>query len=142
MEKTAEFIQLARPEDRVPLLCRTVERHYLRGNTVAVHLPDEAEAAELDQTLWTFRQNSFIPHVRLAAGEEPLLEPVLIACAGEQLPQSDVVVVASRTEPERWIGRFDYICDFAEVYDEKLRSAARERFAAYKAAGRRMRYIK
>ena len=142
MEKVAEFVQVTSPEAKMPLVCRVVERHYREGKTIAVHAGSADEAKEIDQTLWTYRQGSFVPHVRLAEAEEPLCEPVVIAVDGEAVPESDVLVCLSRSDPAQWIGQFDCVCDFAETYDEKLREAARQRFAAYRDAGYRMRYVK
>ncbi len=70
-EKVAEFIELHSAEAKAPLVCERTMLHYERGETVAVYTPDEDEAADLDVRLWTFRQNAFIPHVRLeeAAGD-------------------------------------------------------------------------
>jgi len=142
MQKVAEFLELTSPQDRLPLVCKWAERSHESGKTVAIHTADETQAAELDQILWTFRQNAFVPHTILSRAEQPVIDPVLIVIADEDVPDSDVLIVASGREPGEWPGRFPHIYDFAEIYDEELRAAARKRFKTYSESGYRMRYIK
>ena len=141
-EKVAEFIELRAPDDRLPAACHRASLCYERNETVSLYVPDDAEAAELDVTLWTFRQDSFIPHVRLEQAEEPLLEPVVIFSADPGPVESDVLIVISNGVLPEWFERFRHVYDFAPIYDEAPRQAGRERYAACQAAGYRMRFIK
>ncbi len=141
-EKVATFAELLSPEEKLRLVCTWTERHYQQGETVAIYAPDQAEAQELDAALWTFRQNSFIPHVRLEEVEEPLIEPVVIFSGDPGEVQMDVLIVASADGLPSWFDRFHRIYDFAVVYDEGLRQAGRDRYSACKDAGYRMRFAK
>ena len=141
MEKVAQFIKLKSPDQKLTLLCRWAEKHFQEGRTVAIHAADEDQAEDIDKKLWTFSQSSFVPHVILAEAEEPLVEPVLIVVGDEDVPESDVLMVASGREPDGWLGRFPRVYDFAEIYDTDLRLAARERFKAYKDGGYSMKFI-
>jgi DNA polymerase-3 subunit chi len=141
-DKVAEFIELRSRADKLPQVCVRTALHYEAGQTVAVYTPSEAEASELDDLLWTFRQNSFIPHVRLTAAVEPLIEPVVIFSSNPDDAMSDVLILASVDELPEWSSGFPHIYDFAEVYDEAHSQAGRRRYAALKAAGYRMRFVK
>jgi DNA polymerase-3 subunit chi len=141
-QKVAEFIELRSPEDKVPQICARATHHFELGQTVVIHTDDPAEAEDIDAQLWTFRQNSFVPHVRRAEAEEPLLEPVVIFSGEPAGLEADVLVVGSAGPAPQWAAAFTHIYDFAQIYDEALRDAARRRFAAYKEAGYRMRFIK
>jgi DNA polymerase-3 subunit chi len=46
------------------LACRLADKAYSLGHTVYLFASSEARAAALDDLLWTFRQDSFIPHER------------------------------------------------------------------------------
>ena len=156
-EKVAEFIELASPAQKLEQMCLRITRCYRNGQTVAVYAPDTGEAAELDNALWTFRQNSFVPHVRLEEAEgvwrtlyaavrveeadEPLIEPVLIFSGEPGDLAADVLFVASVEGDLPWFVRFPHVYDFAPVYDDELKAAARQRFNTYKEAGYRMRFI-
>ena len=124
------------------MVCSCVEKCYERGASVAVRMAGRDEAEELDRAMWTFHDISFIPHVLAAEAEEPVLEAVIIYCAGEPPGQADMLVEAAAGEPGDHFQQFDHVFDFADVYDESLREAGRRRYKAYQQAGYRMRYIR
>ncbi len=141
-QKIAEFIRVSSPEERLSLVCRWAHRCYEGGQTVAVHLATEQDAQRLDDVLWTFSEQSFIPHVRFGEAAEPVIEPVIIYCADEPIGEADVLIEAAGGGPDERFRQFAHLFDFAELYDEALTEASRRRYAAYKEAGYRMRYIK
>ena len=145
-EKVAEFIELRSPDEKLNQVCIRAALHFERGETVSVYAPDEAQASELDDILWTFRQNSFVPHVRLEKATESVIEPVVIFGVSDEgavaRAEADVLILAKADGMPDWFTRFDHVYDFAEVYDEARSQAARKRFAACKAAGYRMRFLK
>ncbi|NLW51016.1 MAG: DNA polymerase III subunit chi [Candidatus Brocadiaceae bacterium] len=141
-EKIAEYVELASPDRRMVEACERTRMHYEGGRTVAVHVPDADEAAELDKTLWTFRREAFIPHVRLEEAEGPVVEPVVLFGGDAPDLGADVLVVLTAGDLPEGFERFAHIIDFAEVYDEARRGAGRRRFAACQAAGYRMRFVK
>jgi len=141
-DRAATFVELLSPGDRLRFVCEWTERYYLEGRTVCILLNDEAEADELDSLLWTFRQEAFIPHVRLEKAEEPVIEPVIIATGDPDEVESDALILGSGDGLPEGFERFGRICDFAVVYDEGLRQASRDRFAACKNAGYHMRFVK
>lgn len=138
-EKVAEFVELSAPDERLPALFLLASRHYERGDTVLIYAPG-GDAAEVDKYFWTCRQNSFIPHAQLAAAEEPVIEPVLIIEGDPGDAEADVLIIADAESPEDWFLRFCHIYDFAPVYDETLRTAARARYTTCQQAGYRMRF--
>ncbi|MEF8788479.1 MAG: DNA polymerase III subunit chi [Planctomycetota bacterium] len=140
-DKVAKFIELQSPDDRTGLACQWIERNYERGNTVAVHAADRGQASDMDKKLWTFKQNSFIPHGIVGEVGEPVIEPVLIAAGDDETPDSDVLMVLSDQGRQQWLEAFDHVYDFAPLYDDDLKQNARRRFKAYQEAGFRMRYI-
>jgi len=141
-ETTAEFIELQSPEQIAEIVCAVALQHFERGETVAIRARDDALAEELDAALWTFRQNSFVPHVRLALAQEPVLEPVLIFTGEPGDLEADVLVMTPEGDAPDWFTVFSQVYDFAPVYDERLKQAARQRYAACKDAGYRMRFRK
>ncbi len=44
--------------------CRIIEKAVRRDMSVYLHVEDEQEAVTMDDLLWTFRPNAFIPHER------------------------------------------------------------------------------
>ncbi|MCD6415637.1 MAG: DNA polymerase III subunit chi [Planctomycetes bacterium] len=140
-ERTAEFIKLASPQQKRELICIRAAFCYEQGKTVSVYAPDPDEAAALDVALWTFRQELFVPHVRLEQAHRPMIEPVVIFSEQPGETTSDVLILASAEALPDWAVSFPHIYDFAPVYDEELRASARARFNACKEAGYHMRFI-
>jgi DNA polymerase-3 subunit chi len=140
--KSAEFVEVHAPGGKGRLVCAHVQRAYEGGDTVAVYVPDPAEAEDLDEALWTFAQDAFIPHVRLEEATSPLIEPVILFSGEPGELEADLLVVSTDGELPGWFGRFRRIRDFAVLYDEALRQAGRARFAACRAAGYHMSMVK
>src|SRR5476651_65375 len=67
-----------------PVLVDLLERTLKRGWRAVVRSPDPKRIEELDEKLWTYRDEGFLPHGR---ADEPLAErqPILLS-TGEQRP--------------------------------------------------------
>ena len=48
--------------DTLRFLCRLIEKAYQQGKTLHVHTDSAQTSQQLDELLWTFSDNSFIPH--------------------------------------------------------------------------------
>ena len=142
-EPLAEYRQLAAPDDLLPLVCSLTLRAYRAGRRIVIYT-DESRADALDSMLWSFQQNSFIPHGQLEELDEPLLESVVIV---NQIPDGlaeeyyDVLIVAHETDMPEGFERFRRIQDFAPNYDEEVQKTARRRYATYTGAGFQMRFV-
>lgn len=81
-------------------ICRWTERFYLERKHVRVVVDSLADAQLIDQLLWTFSQQSFIPHKIFNSGTNQPGEPVLITPG--QFPASccEVLVCGCETELE------------------------------------------
>jgi DNA polymerase-3 subunit chi len=56
-EQTSEQL-----ESRLEFVCRLTEKAMRAGNNIFIAVNDETQAEQLDQLLWSFRPESFIPH--------------------------------------------------------------------------------
>jgi DNA polymerase III subunit chi len=52
--------------DRLRTACRITEKAWQQGHDVYLSTTDPAQAALMDDLLWTFKQASFVPHTRKA----------------------------------------------------------------------------
>jgi DNA polymerase-3 subunit chi len=111
--------------------CRLVEKVYLRGQRVHVHLASAPAAQDFDRLLWTFEQGSFIPHE--AAGGEPGDCPVLLGHDHEPREGCEVLVNLSGEVPP-FFSRFERV---AEVVggDAEVMARGRERYRFYRDRG-------
>jgi len=73
----ADFYHLTQlPLERVlPAIC---ERVHAQGERLSIVAEDEELLNRLDQLLWTYKAESFLPHGR-AGGEDDAAQPILLA---------------------------------------------------------------
>lgn len=120
------------PDACARLSCRLAEKAWKAGHTVYIHAGSAAQAAELDDLLWTFRDGSFVPHARLDERHDPP-PPVLIGSTDPQDIAADVLINLAAEVPA-FFTRFDRI---AEIVDPAAagRQAGRARFRHYREHG-------
>jgi DNA polymerase-3 subunit chi len=118
--------------DRFLLTCRLVERIYAKGLRIYVHVPDREGARHLDRLLWTYREQSFLPHA-LHAQADPELTPILIGDGGETCDE-DQVLINLGLEVPTFFARFERLCEPVDQ-SPAVREAGRARFRYYRDRG-------
>jgi DNA polymerase-3 subunit chi len=117
---------------RALLACRVTDKAYSLGHTVYLFTASEAQAAALDDLLWIFRQDSFIPHERY-----PLVgadgSPVLIGTASPAEVNAQVLINFTLTLPAGF-ERFERVVELVDQQPEVL-AKSRERFKQYRDHG-------
>ena len=121
-----------RDNGRALLACRLADKAYNLGHTVYILTASEAQVAALDDLLWTFRQDSFIPHERYPlAGEES--SPVLIGATLPAEVNGQVLINYTDGLPEGF-ERFERVVELVDSQPEVL-AKSRERFRQYREKG-------
>ena len=119
--------------DPLRYLCRLLRKVHQAGMSALVCVPP-ALARELDQALWTFAAEEFIPHAGWSADElVQARTPILIDHRPELLPARPLLFnwteqVASGFE------RYERVIEIVDT-DPDMRARARERWRAYQALG-------
>jgi DNA polymerase-3 subunit chi len=117
---------------RALLACRLADKAYRLGHTVYLFTASEAQAAALDDLLWTFRQDSFVPHERYPAVSQEV-SPVLIGTASPVEVNAQILINCTEALPEG----FEHYERIMELVDSKAEVLAksRERFRQYRERG-------
>lgn len=137
----ADFYQLKSndPASRYPLLCRLLEKCLGVRQQVYIICRDEAEALHLNQYIWAFKPDSFIPHI--CAHEEAQAIVVLghpSTPAAAQPHHHEICINLSQAlAPEK----FDRIIELV-VQETEMLQTARDHYAKYNELGRTMQYHK
>ncbi|MGQ9658973.1 MAG: DNA polymerase III subunit chi [Thermochromatium sp.] len=118
--------------DRFILACRLVDRIRAQDLRVLILCPEREEARHLDRLLWTFRQESFLPH-GLVGEVDAELTPILISLDGSPDSEHQVLLNLAREVPSGW-ERFARLCDLVDN-DPAVRQAGRVRFRTYRERG-------
>ncbi|MEO1549569.1 MAG: DNA polymerase III subunit chi [Pseudomonadota bacterium] len=117
------------------VLPEMLERSLARGWRVVVRGPVAAELNRLDAHLWTYRDDSFLPHGR-AGGDHDAAQPVLLTDRAEVPNGAKVLMLVdgARVDPGE-VGGFDRVCLIFNGHEEPALIAAREDWKAVTGAG-------
>jgi DNA polymerase-3 subunit chi len=114
-----------------------LERTLARGWKAVVRAGSADRAEALDQHLWTYRDDSFLPHG--AAGRHEARQPIYLT-AGEETPNApDVLFLVDGADSAALEG-FVRCVDLFDGNDEAAVAAARERFVRARKAGYEVTY--
>ena len=113
-------------------VCNVIEKAYAGKQPVYVHATSKEEAERLDNLLWTYRDDSFIPHALVDSSD---VTPPLIQIGFDAAPahQQQLLINLSRDIPA-------FYQQFARVIeivfnDPVVQQLARDRFRRYREFG-------
>ena len=92
---------------------------------------DAAQAEELDELLWAFDEEAYIPHQIAGTDDEDDLTPVLIATPDIDAPSRALVI---NLRDEAFAGQCERVLEVVPA-DPAARDPLRERWKHYKARG-------
>ncbi|MFN2331665.1 MAG: DNA polymerase III subunit chi [Halomonas sp.] len=126
-------------EARLDFACRLTETIQRKGYRLHLHAEDEVMAQELDERLWTFRSDAYVPHALL--GDDPTgaeADTRIPVTIGWQTPPSPDLAVQALLNlapdiPE-WFSRFERVAEIINQHQEVL-TAKRECWQTYKKRG-------
>ena len=113
-------------EARNHFACRLVNKAVREGCHVFIHVDNPADAEQLDELLWTFRPESFIPHEIQHANSNTDGCPVHIGWTTPISEQHDIIINTSRHLPE-FFGRFSRLMEVV-VQEDAILQYTREHY--------------
>jgi len=130
----ADFYLIQKPrfrEEPLRLVCELARKAYDANLWTLVLARDAAQAEALDELLWAFDEDAYIPHQIAGTDDEDDLTPVLIASPDEDVPLR-ALVINLRDAPVE--GGFERVLEVVPA-DESARGPLRERWKQYQARG-------
>jgi DNA polymerase-3 subunit chi len=129
----ADFYLIAKPRfrgDPLLLVCELAKKAFESGQRTLIFARSPEQAEQLDEKLWDFDENAFVPH-QIAGDEDDAITPVLIVPPGVQTPDRALVI---NLRDDAVAGTFERVLEVVPD-DETQRAGSRERWKTYKAAG-------
>jgi DNA polymerase-3 subunit chi len=127
------FIELP-TDNKLKYICDISEILFNSGEHLLIHSKDEKNSKNLDSLLWTWKEESFIPHVISTSANLIHDEPVIISDQLYPGKEEWSLILLDPCPPDS-ISYYKNIIDFAEVYDESKKIQSRERYKQFKDNG-------
>lgn len=112
--------------------CRITQKAWSAGHKVFVQVSTDRAAVEMDQLLWTFNQQSFIPHAVFGSPESSHAA-VVIGTDPDSAHDRDLLVSLVDHLSAATV-KFSRVVEIVEATDQ-ARSSARQRFRQYRDQG-------
>ncbi len=115
---------------KIQLLAQAALR---KGTPILVHCATDGVAMELDDWLWTSREDSFVPHEYVRPGQ-PLkdLEAKVVIVADELNPHACQVLVQEGPVRPEFAQTFASVIDFVDHRTPELLQASRQRYKRWR----------
>ncbi|MDF1758225.1 MAG: DNA polymerase III subunit chi [Legionellaceae bacterium] len=112
--------------------CRIIEKAYKRGHKVFVFCENMHATHTVDELLWTYKADSFIPHNIQGEGPEP---PPMVQIGHSDEPRgfNDILLNLSHEIP-RFYKKFSRVIEIVEN-TESAKEISRNHFREYKKQG-------
>jgi DNA polymerase-3 subunit chi len=116
--------------DKLSYACRLARKAYAAGGKLVLLAEDAAQAARLNDALWTVSETDFLPHV-LADDALAAVTPIIVSASDQaEFAHGDMLVNLTRHTPAN-VDRFQRVFEIIST-DEEDAAAGRLRYVAYK----------
>jgi DNA polymerase-3 subunit chi len=126
------IIEETNPGARLRLVCRLIEKAHKNRHRIYIHTDVKAIALQLDELLWTYREDSFLPHNLYGEGPEPA-PPIQIGFDAVPEKQRDILINLGAEIPE-FHQQFARVLEIVSAEPE-VQTAAREHYRQYREKG-------
>jgi len=129
----ADFYLIDKPrfrEDPLLLVCELAKRAFAGAQPTLILARSLDQAEELDEKLWAFDENAFVPH-QIAGDEDDEVTAVLIVPPDVRVADRPLVI---NLRDDCAPGLFERVLEVVPA-DEAMRTGSRERWKTYKQAG-------
>jgi len=129
----ADFYLIAKPrfrDDPLLLVCELARKAFESGQSTLVLVRSFEQAEQLDEKLWDFDENAFVPH-QIAGDDDDAITPVLIVPPGSETPDRALVI---NLRDDCAPGLFERVLEVVPA-EEDQRTGSRARWKTYQHAG-------
>ncbi|TGD71932.1 DNA polymerase III subunit chi [Mangrovimicrobium sediminis] len=123
-------VQAAGAGQRLQVAARLADKAFAQGHRIFINAVDREQAKTLDELLWGFRAESFLPHA--LAGEQDG-EPVVIGWGQDPGDHADLLINL-QLQPPAFFSRFARVAEVVTQDPESLQ-ALRDAWRLYRERG-------
>lgn len=118
--------------DHLLYTCRLIRKAYGSGLKIVCYSTQPALLARLDEMLWSFSEDDFLPHVVSGHPDVPHT-PIVLTHTADDITHYDLLINLDTQWPP-FFARFDRLIEIVGT-DETNKEAARVRYRFYKERG-------
>lgn len=118
--------------ERQVFACRLAEKAYKLGKQVYIHTQNADHSEQLNQALWAFRADSFVPH-QLNDNNDTEDCPILIGHDTKPPRLMDLLINLNDSQP-LFFSQFERMAELIND-DDTIKTSGRERYQFYKQRG-------
>ncbi|MCB1561859.1 MAG: DNA polymerase III subunit chi [Xanthomonadales bacterium] len=118
-------------EQPLLLVCELAKRALAAQQPTLILTRDPQQAEELDELLWAFDEDAYLPHQIAGMDEDDAVTPLLVVVPGTETPMRPLVI---NLRDEAVSGQFERVLEVVPA-DESARGPLRRRWQQYKAQG-------
>jgi len=122
-------------DQALPLI---VEKAFNAGHKITIRLSTPQEVDRMNNILWSYKPNSFLPHGSKKNNSSEK-QPIWLTDKEENLNNSNVLILTQDLEEEN-IDAYDLCCELLEDKDKSALEAARKRWKIYLEHGHDVTY--
>lgn len=108
------------------------------GSNVMIRVPDKREASRINDLLWTFRSDVFLPHGG-DGDKNPDKQPIWVTANDDNVNDAKILILTHGCETED-VSKFDMVCEMLDGRVDSQISEARSRWKTYKADNHDLTY--
>lgn len=133
------ILEAASGQKSLLFACQLIEKFYGEQKQVFVHTASREEAERFNTLLWTYRDDSFVPH-QIYQENHDTPPPIQIGLGSGPAKAGDVLVNLSQQIPA-YYQQFSHVIEIV-FSDPHVQQLARERYKQYRDQGGDMNTIK
>lgn len=123
-------LQAAAPDKRLQVAARLAEKAFHRGHAIFINCDSQSQATKLDDLLWRFRPDSFLPHGLIGSDTA---EHIAIGWAQDPQEHDDLLINLDLVVPV-FFSRFHRVAEVV-TQDPQSLEALRASWAFYRERG-------
>jgi len=120
----------ADPATRLAFACKLTEKAWRLGHRIYLHCQDAAQRNALDERLWSFKDEAFLPH---GVTEEDADAPIALGLGDDPGSHHDLLINLALVVPP-FCERFERIAELV-VNEPAIRQASRTNYRVYRERG-------
>ncbi|WP_116365210.1 DNA polymerase III subunit chi [Parahaliea mediterranea] len=123
-------VQASGEAERLRVAARLADKAFARGHRIYINAADEAQAAQLDALLWSFRPASFLPHGLAGTAQA---QQIAIGWGQEPVDHDDLLINLQLGIPG-FFGRFQRVAEVVTQEPDSL-AVLRDSWRFYRERG-------